>query len=45
MSQYLLDTDVSINYLRGFEKTIQKVLAVGTSNICLSEITLVTYDY
>ena len=45
MSQYLLDTDVSINYLRGFEATIRKVIEVGTSNIRLSEITVAELKY
>jgi len=45
MSQYLLDTDVSINYLRGFEETIRKVAEVGASSICLSEITVAELKY
>ena len=40
MSRYLLDTDVSINYLRGFKETIRKVMEAGANNICLSEITV-----
>ena len=45
MSQYLLDTDVSINYMRGFEETIRKVVEVGASRICLSEITVAELKY
>ena len=45
MSQYLLDTDVSINYLRGFGETVRKVAEVGSSGICLSEITVAELKY
>jgi len=42
---YLLDTDVSINYLRGFADVIRKVNEVGASRICLSEITVAELKY
>ena len=45
MNQYLLDTDISVNYLRGAEKIVQKVLGVGASNIYLSEITVAELKY
>ena len=45
MSQYLLDTDVSINYLRGSAKIAQKISEAGLANFCLSEITVAELKY
>ena len=45
MSQYLLDTDVSINYLRGSIKVTQKISEAGLENLCLSEITVAELKY
>jgi len=42
---YLLDTDVSINYLHGSVSTAQKILAVGQESCCLSEITVAELKY
>jgi tRNA(fMet)-specific endonuclease VapC len=45
MKQYLLDTDVAVNYLRGFAEVIQRVLRVGAADIFLSEITVAELKY
>ena len=45
MSQYLLDTDVSINHLRGFARVTQRISEIGLANFCLSEITVAELKY
>jgi tRNA(fMet)-specific endonuclease VapC len=42
---YLLDTDVSIDYLRGVANIVQKVQAVGPSRLRVSEITVAELIY
>jgi len=42
---YLLDTDVSISYLRGVTKIVQKVQAIGATHLCISEITVAELKY
>jgi tRNA(fMet)-specific endonuclease VapC len=45
MSQYLLDTNIAINDLRGSAETTRKILAVGLTNCRLSEITAAELKY
>lgn len=45
MNQYLLDTDVSINYLRGSVATTLKIMETGLVNCRLSEITVAELKY
>jgi tRNA(fMet)-specific endonuclease VapC len=45
MSRYILDTDVSVAYLRGSVEIIQHVQTVGAVNLCLSEITVAELKY
>jgi tRNA(fMet)-specific endonuclease VapC len=45
MKQYLLDSDVSIDYLRGSDEIIQKVQMVGATNLYISEITVAELKY
>ena len=42
---YLLDTDVSVNYLRGSVKVARKITDVGLPKLCLSEITVAELKY
>jgi len=42
---YLLDTDVSINYLRGSVEVTRKIAEVGLENFLLSEITVAELKY
>ena len=42
---YLLDTDVSINYLRGSIEVTRKIAEVGLANFLLSEITVAELKY
>jgi tRNA(fMet)-specific endonuclease VapC len=45
MSQYLLDTDVSINFMRGSAEVARKIREVGLTNFYLSEITVAELKY
>ena len=45
MPLYLLDTDVSINYLRGSAGIIRRVQTIGSTNLCISEITVAELKY
>ena len=40
MKQYLLDTDVAVDYLRGCSETIRRVEEIGRANCRISEITV-----
>jgi tRNA(fMet)-specific endonuclease VapC len=42
---YLLDTDVSINYLRGSAEVVRRVQAIGARHLCISEITVAELKY
>ena len=44
-SLYLLDTDVSVNFMRGSADTIRKINDVGMKNFHLSEITIAELKY
>ena len=45
MRQYLLDTDVSIDYLRGSVEVSHRITAAGLANFRLSEITVAELKY
>ena len=45
MSHYLLDTDVSINFIRGSVRIFRRIEEVGIANFCLSEITVAELKY
>jgi len=45
MKQYLLDSDVSIDYLRGSVEVARKIKAAGLENFHLSEITVAELKY
>jgi len=45
MRQYLLDTDISVNYLRDSIATVRKVQTLGVANLYISEITVAELKY
>jgi len=45
MKQYILDTDMSIDYLRGSAETARRIKAVGLPYFRLSEITIAELKY
>ena len=45
MSHYLLDSDVSINFIRGSVRILRRIEEIGMANFCLSEITVAELKY